>query len=70
MKFIWNWLSGNTYTQTADTLVSETGEVFNRTPSGYVSQDGVFIERMNDQFVNTQTGQWSSTSDVFSKGDF
>jgi hypothetical protein len=65
MKFIWNWLSGQTYTETNDALIDEHGDVFNKCATGYVSQDGVFIERVNGQLLNTQTGEWSTTTDVF-----
>lgn len=70
MRFIWNWLSGNTYTETPDSLISETGEVFTKTATGFVSQDGTAIERVNNQLVNTQTGQWSAFNDVFSNNGY
>lgn len=70
MKFLWNWLSGQTYTETDDALIDERGEVFIKTPTGFVSQDGTFIERVNGQLLNTQTGDWSTTTDVFSNNGY
>ena len=65
MKLIWNWLSGKTYTETESSMVDEHGNVFMKTPNGFVSQDGTFINQVNNQLLNTSTGEWSAFSDVF-----
>ena len=69
MKFIWNWFSGKTYTEINDNLISEDGRIFMKTPTGYVSEQGDFIQQTSNGLLNTTTGEWSMTTDVFDRNN-
>lgn len=68
MKFIWNWLSGKTYTESSGNLISEDGRVFTKTPGGFMSENGDFIQQVGNNYVNHSTGDWSVHTDVFDNG--
>ena len=69
MKFIWNWFSGKTYTDTGNTIIDEDGSTFMKIPGGYVAEDGTLIQKVGQHFVNTATGDWSVNTDVFDRNN-